>query len=252
MKSKNRASSDAADPIELVRELNPIDETRIEGHDSPAARRLLGDILAQPRHSPAAPQRRRQILVWALVAAVVTAFAWALLRPITDPLGFACYAAPDLDADRVAIAADDALGPTACAPLWANRTLTNSRIVAPGGVPDLRACLSPGGGLAVFPTADDRICDRLGLAEPDPASIPAADAVRSLAESLSRRINATSCFSIDTAASMVRDALDDSGLADWTIATMPTTGERPCASVAIDSETRTVTLVPIPGEGDSS
>lgn len=250
--SKNRANPDAPDPIELVRALNPVDESQIEGHDSPTARHLLGQILAQPRRSSAGSQRRRQVLVWALVAALVTAFAWTLLRPITDPLGFACYAAPDLNADRVAIAADEALEPTACAPLWANRTLTNSGIVAPGGVPYLRACISPGGGLAVFPTADDRICDRLGLPEPDPASIPAADSVRGLAESLSRRINATSCLSIDTAGTMVRDVLDSSGLADWTVATLPTTAERPCASVAVDSETRTVRLVPIPGDGNSS
>jgi len=248
MKSKNRAKPDAADPIELVRALNPIDESQIEGHDSPTARRLLGDILAQPRHSSDAPHRRRQVLVWALVAALVTAFGWALLRPITDPLGLACYAAPDLDADRAAMAADGVLDPTGCALLWANRTLTNNAIVAPGEVPDLRACVSPGGGLAVFPTADNRICDRLGLAEPDPASIPAADAVRRLAESLSSRINATSCLSINRAASMAREALDDLGLADWTVATMPTTDGRPCASVAIDNESLTITLVPIPGE----
>jgi hypothetical protein len=105
--------------------------------------------------------------------------------------------------------------------------------------------VSPSGGLAVFPTADTQICERLGLLPPDPASFPEAEAVRQMTELLARRIGAD-CLSMEQAIAAVDLILEESDMDDWTVITMPTTAERRCASVAVDAANRTVTLVPIP------
>jgi hypothetical protein len=236
---------DPPDPIDLVRATNPVDEADLPDNNSSEGRRLLAHILSQPRQTSTADRRWRQKVILVAAATLLVAAGWVLLRPVSEPLGLACYAAPDLDADRVAVALGTTLEATACAPLWANRTLTNPEIVAPGVVPELQACVSPSGGLAVFPTVDAQICEQLGLLPPDPASLPEAEAVREMTETLANRIGAK-CLSMDQAAEVVDQVLEDSDLGGWTVSTMPTTAERRCASVALDAINRTITLVPIP------
>jgi len=238
---------DRPDPVRLIRASNPADEVDLEGHDSPAGRRLLAEILAQPRLPDRAQHRLwRRVGVLAAAAALLTAAAWVLLRPVTDPLGLTCYAAPDLGADRVAVAAGRDLDPAACSPLWADETLTNPAIVSPGDIPEFRACVSPSGGLAIFPTADDQVCNQLGLSKPDPASFPEAERIRRLTEALADRFGSVECLPMDEAVIVVREVLIQHGLLDWTVVTTPTTSDRPCGSVSIDAGNRTVGLVPIP------
>ncbi|MGH8925994.1 MAG: hypothetical protein ACRDWA_15365 [Acidimicrobiia bacterium] len=238
---------DTPDPIKMIRASNPAEEAELGDHDSPQGRRLLAQILAQPRHQARADRRRwRRILILTAAAALLSAAAWVLLRPVTDPLGLTCYAAPDLESDRVALAAGTDLDPAACGQLWTNRTLTNQAIVAPGAIPELHACVSPSGGLAIFPNGDDQVCSRLGLADPDPASLPEAESLRHLADVLADRFGSVGCLSMDEAVAVVRRILDELGFREWTVVTTTTTPERQCASVAVDTANRTVVLVPIP------
>ena len=239
--------SEKPDPIELIRAADPAARAELADHDSAEGRRLLAQILAQPRHPVPAPYRRwRRVVLLIAASSLLMAAAWVFLRPVTEPLGQACYAAPDLDADRVAVAFGTDLDPEACAPLWADRILSNPAIVAPGVVPEFRACVSPSGGLAVFPTADKQVCSRLGLSQPDPASIPEAERVRQLAETLADRFGSVACQSMDEAAAIVRQVLDEYAFTDWVVVTTTTTGDRRCASVALDVDSKQVALVPIP------
>lgn len=201
---------DPPDPIELLRISNPADEAELEDPNSPEARRILARILAQPRRPVGTLGLRwRRLLILTAGGALVTAAALVLLRPVIEPMGLTCYSAPVLEADRVAVASGTGLETVACDPLWADLTLTNPAIVPSGVVPELRACVSPSGGLAVFPTTDAQICKRLGLLPPDPASLPEAELVRRMTEILARRIGDI-CLNMDQAAMVVEQVLGDS------------------------------------------
>lgn len=235
------------DAIELLKAANPVVEAELPDHDSPAGRQLLTRIITQPRKPQASPPgKRRQVIVVALLALTLIAATWIILRPVTDPLGLSCYQTPDLEGNRVALPAGTDLDPQACTPLWENQTLTDPDIVPLGSVPPFQGCVTPTGGLAVFPTDDPAICNQLGLDPPDPASLPAAEAIRRLNDQLATHFSTQTCQPIDQAAQDVRRILDQAGFADWTITTSPASPDRPCASYALDNDNQTIHLIPIP------
>jgi hypothetical protein len=234
----------------LLRLADPVDQDTVRSPDSPPARQLLAEILQTPRDTPYRRHRRPdwQVAVGvALVTVLTIAATWLWLRPVTDPLGVACYAAVDLDGDRAARAGGSTLDPDdACGDYWRDRVLVNPDLVPPGSVPPLLGCVTDQGGLAVFPTDDPETCARLGLATVDPGSIDEGDTIRAVTDQLVDHFLAAGCLPLDQAERDVRQILDDNGFTDWTIIAGPPTEERPCASLAIDAPTRTITLVPMP------
>lgn len=232
-----------SDAFDRLRAADPVDPARIPGAGSPEAARTLAWVLAQPRDS--APARRRRAGWFVVVAVLLGAAAWVVFGPVTDPVGTACYAAASLDADRVA-APSGAADVTVCVPFWVDGLLVNPEVGPAGSVPPLVACLSDSGGLAVFPRTEPNVCGRLGLASPDPGSLPDAEAVRALGDRLAAHFLEAGCQPLDAAAVDVRRILDEAGFADWTVEPGTPTPDRPCASFSLDSATETIHLVPMP------
>lgn len=240
------------DVLKELTAADPVRRDQVETHSSPAAQRLLAAILSTPRQepSPAAKPRSRSRLgvALAIVALAVAALAatWILTRPVTQPQALACFQAPNLDADRVGVRLGPSEGQAACEALWADSTLSNPDFGPPGTVPPLVACVSEAGWLFVFPGDDPGLCTRLGLAIPDPGSMPDADAIRALTSALVDYFSDQQCIPIPQAVIDVREILDTHVGPDWSISSEPGTDDRPCASFGLDAEERTVFLVPIP------
>ncbi len=240
------------DAFEILVAADPVDETALPGHDSVHGTRLLAEILATPRPVVAPAPRRwaRRPLATALgiaVLGVVTvAAAWLTFRPVTDPLSVTCYQEVRLGGPSVAVASGGDLDPGLCQDEWRSGRLANAAVAAAGEVPPLTACLLQSGALAVLPTADEEICDALGLDRPDPASLPEGSAIRIVEHQLVDLFAAESCIDMDTAVAAVERELAAGGLTNWTVAAAPATPERPCASFSLDPPARTVHLVPLP------
>jgi hypothetical protein len=235
---------DTEDLIRRLREANPAVEERLPGPESLEGRRLLAYILSQPRRPKPRPSGRRRLLVVTALALAATAATYLWLRPVANPV-LTCFATVDTEADRVALATPGELAPQACALLWAEGSLSNPE-VAPGSVPPLGSCVGPEGGLWVFPTDDPDLCDRMGLAAPDPASLPEAEAIRLAINELVGYFATHRCQTIEQASADVRRILDQHRLDDWMVETTPETPDRPCASFSPDPDNRTIHLVPIP------
>lgn len=239
------------DAFEILRANDPVDETMVDGADSPKARALFADIVATPRPRPHRPERsvRRRLafaIAIALLAIVSIAATWLLLREVTDPISVGCYQDASLDSDVVAVTSGGALDVSLCEPVWEDATLTNDAVVSAGQVPPLTGCVTNTGNLAVFPSNDDNLCQLLGLADLNPESIPGGDAIRQLNDDLVAHFAANECQTIEDAEADIRWILDSRGFDDWRIKTTSGGPSRPCASFGLDTPNQTVHLVPVP------
>lgn len=240
------------DAFELLRSLDPVNESRLPDHQTPIAQRLLTEILSKPRAaSPAHPRRpsRRRLRVavaLAFVALATIAAAWIVLRAISNPIAIGCYQAPTLDSNRVGVASGGRLDPSVCAPLWEEATLVNQDVAPAGSIPPLFGCVTDTGSLAVFPSDDPTLCEQLGLSPPDDQSIPEGEAIRQLNDQLIAYFDNQACVPFDEAQQGVEDILEKTGFGDWTIEFMPGNPGHPCASFGLDSENQTIRVVPIP------
>ncbi len=246
------------DAFELLRAADPVDEAALPTHDSPQAQRALAEILATPRETTARETTAVTGLRWSrrrVTAAVAVGFAalaaiaagTLLLRPVSEPVGIACYDAPSLDAGRTAAASGVSADPVqACGDFWLDGTIANPAVSPVGVVPPLVACVDDVGSLSVFPTDDPDACQRLGLAVPEPDSLPGAEVVRAVNDRLVAYFAGVDCAGLADATVEVRRILDEAGLAGWSIEAGPPTAERPCASFGLDAENQIVVLVPIP------
>lgn len=238
------------DAFKILRAHDPVDEATVGDADSPKARALFAEIVATPRSQPnpvRLTRRRLVIAVAAVLLAIVTAAAtWLYLRDISDPISVGCYQDASLDSDVVAVASGGALGASLCDPVWEDGTLTNSSAAPDGQVPPLVGCVTDTGTLAVFPSNDENLCQTLGLADPNPESIPEGDAIRQLNDDLVAHFAANECQPIEEAAIDVRDILDGSGFEEWDIAVSPGGPGRPCTSFGLDAPNQTIHLIPLP------
>jgi hypothetical protein len=200
---------------------------------------------------------RRRRLVLTLVPAVIvlltaaTGFtAYTLLR--TEPSHFesiGCYDRADVDAN-VTVISPDGRGPVAqCRELWEQGTM--ARPVPQRLVP----CVLATGPIGVFPSAGDRTCERMGLA--DLSSKGQAESKRFVrmrnavyaeigTPASGRSRGSSHCIGEARARSIIRRVLDAHGYSDWTVAT---TGEgfsreRPCAEASFDGGSKTALLWP--------
>jgi len=240
--------NDRPDAFERLRAANPVDPARVDGPDSPRAQQLLASILATPRTpEPAVVRRRRRRrlgVAVALVAILGGAAAWIVTRPVANPATVSCYAQPALHGTQAGLVGVP-LDVESCAPYWENGTLTNPDY-PPGVAPPLVACVTDVGTFAVFPSEDPNLCEKLGLAPPEPQSIEDAKPTLDLGQALVDYFLSESCIPIPQAASAVRRILDEHGAADWTITLGNQRPDRPCASLSFEPRTHTVRIVPIP------
>ena len=190
---------------------------------------------------------RRKILVVALLATTVlatTAAALYLTRQPSDPRGVACYQGAALDAPQIIVDSPASLHPSECEALWHNGTLTNPAVTPEGEVPHLIGCVTDNGGLAVFPSNDPQLCERLGMAGyVQPARNDAID----LNQRLLDLFSTAGCLTISDTQARIEKILTDQGLNDWTVTiSTPPSPQRPCASFSLNANEHKILLVPIP------
>ncbi|MEZ5176612.1 MAG: hypothetical protein R2823_10505 [Acidimicrobiia bacterium] len=237
-------TKDRRDLFEALREGDPARMSNSE-QDALLRQRIKSRVLAADRRPLRATRRR--ILVVALVAAFAlasTAAAIYLAREPSDPAGIGCYQAATLDAPQFGVRAPSSLHPSECEQLWADGTLTNPSVVPKGEIPQLVGCVNPAGGLAVFPSNDDQLCDRLGLARYEE---PTRTDVVELNVQLLGLFTTEKCMTMDDAQTRVEDILTAQGLSNWSVTvTTPASADRPCASFSLNGSDHTILLVPIP------
>lgn len=232
------------DLFDALREGDPA-IVRSPEHDAALRRNIQVRVLDADRRPLRAT--RRKILVVALLvgtALLLTAAAFYLTLEPSDPRGIACYQAASLDAPQFIVDAPSSRQPGECGPLWDNGTLTNPAVAPGGEIPQLIGCVTAGGGLAVFPSDDNLLCDRLGLAGYEqPTQNDAID----LNQRLLDLFSTGGCMTISDAQLRIEDILADQGIDDWSVTiSTPASADRPCASFSLNGDGRTILLVPIP------
>ena len=220
-------------------------------------RRYQTYLVSEVGPQPARERRRRRRLLLVLVPAVLallaaTAFTtYALTREPTHIESIGCFETPSLDANTTIVNADGRDPVVICGELW------QQGVVGDAPAPErLTACVLESGVVAVFPSTGASTCADLGL-----AAVPASyarerkrfAALRSailaeLGEPASGASRGSSkCLAEQPARTIVRRELDAHGYRQWDIEVAGDgfTAERPCAEVAFDGKTRTVTLIPV-------
>jgi hypothetical protein len=238
----------ARDPFALLRAADPARTATPARSSDPTAGALFAEIVGTPR-KPARRSRRRLVVAVtvALVALASVAATWLSVRKVSNPIDVVCYRAANLHSDRSAAPIGaDALDASLCEEVWRDGTLINEEVAPPGEVPPLHGCVTDSGNLAVFPSDDPAICEKLGLAEPLPGFEREETSLRQLTDDLVTYFLAQNCQTMEQARRDVRQILDDHGRSDWVIQTIPGEPGDPCASFGIDAPTKTIHLVPIP------
>jgi hypothetical protein len=255
-----------SDPLGRLRAANPVPAAEVALlRPDPV---LFDRITSVPPARVAAPSRRpwrgRRLLP-ALVATSLLggAVAYAVLRKdVTRPETVACYETADLDASAEIISVG-AGGPVeTCAELWRRGALEGRT-----DAPPLVACVLDTGVAGVFPAAAGvDVCRMLDLTPiaptppppttttflgpgPAPPLAPAADLntrIVAFRDAVVPQFLDAQCMAPATGVDIVRRELDRAGLGDWTVASTGFTTERPCATLSLRTEERTVILVPAP------
>lgn len=238
--------------FERLKAINPVDESEVEGPDSPRAQHLLTTITSTRHGAP--PQKRaltrRLRPIFAVLVAVLatTAAAWIWTRTISTPNSVSCYEAVDLGADIAAAPPGGSATADACVSVWERAELSNPEVALGGTVPPLTACVAENGSIAVFPTDDTNVCNSLGLAYPEPGSQDSTDTIRDVEDQLVAYFQSMNCIPLGEAETEVRRILDQSGLTTWTVQTQSENEDRPCASFSYEPASEIVRLVPIPDD----
>ena len=217
----------AASPVRALQEVLPGDE------------QMLATILAEPRvAATAVPRSQRRY--WAAAGAstiVILMAAFAVLRHESphDPTTMICYGQADVDSS------EKHQLPSAADPVAACRELWDAGLFGPGEVPNLTACVTDTGVVAVIP-GGEQVCGDLGF-----AIWSGTFEVRNLTQvTFSDELTATfrtTCYSQSAAISAAQKLLDKYELDDWTIATNNNwTNTLPCTASGINPESKSVTL----------
>lgn len=261
------------DPLERLRALNPVRTSDLDGLvlGLPAQtlfQRVIANEAPTRRRPVTAPRpwprrRRPRLAAVAVVASLSVAVAgYALVeRRATKPQTIACFAAADLEATTAVVGVERDGPVVACAGVWAAGFFGNVP------TPPLRACVLESGVVGVFPEASGQdVCVDLDLAAvsvptsapttrlPAPAPDLAVDPERVSAfrDAVRTRLTSVGCVGPAVAEAIVREELGSAGLEGWTIRLgLDTEGggftpERPCATLSVLPEQRTVLLVPLP------
>lgn len=195
--------------------------------------------------------RRRGLIAAVVPLALLTTGAAALVtsRPAASA-GIACYDGPSSRANTTVLDNDGEDPVATCARAWVDGRLG----VAHDPSPPLVACLRGGSAVSVFPSSDPELCRRLGLQPSVAGPDPEAARFAAFRDALVDRLAIAGCVGSHTAAELIRQQLAAHQLTDWDIkigggvAGEGFSAERPCASLAFDSTSHTVTLVPAPSQ----
>jgi hypothetical protein len=200
--------------------------------------------------------RRRRRLVLALVPAVIvlltaaTGFtAYTLLR--TEPSHFesiGCFDRADLSANVTVVSPDGRSAVAQCRELWLEGDVGNP-------VPArLAACVLSTGPVGVFPSVDDRTCERMGLADLSPQGVAEGRRFVRMRNAIYGQIGtppsgsargSSHCVGEQRARAIVRRVLDAHGYSDWKVATGGEgfSPDRPCADISFDGGSKTALLM---------
>lgn len=207
----------------------------------------------QVHRAPVRRRRRRRpglrvaVVVVALMAAGGGAYA-ALSGSSQLSAGIDCHPGATLAGGGTIVAVNGTPATEVCARLWAQGAM-GSADTPPA---PLHACVSPNGdgAINVLASNDSNVCERVGLkADPQAGASPDARRYARFQDALDGWLNSTGsgCVSDSTVRREVQRALAGAGLAGWRITTHGAySTQKPCASVAIDSSARTVTIFPSP------
>jgi hypothetical protein len=230
--------------------LAPYPEHAIEARGRTALLREIGREQRRERKAIWRWGRPRGVKLAVSVAAVLAAAggAYAALSSSSQlSAGIDCHSDAALNGSGTFIPIDGRRATELCAGLWAQGVLGATHVPpAP-----LYACVDPNGGGAihVFASTDPSICTRVGLREdPQAGTSPAAAQYAKFQGKLAGWLRAagSSCRTDAAVSNEVHDALAAADLTGWSVITRGAyTSQAPCASVAVDSSARTVTIVPI-------
>lgn len=237
---------DPDDPLEQLRRSNPAPLDEMPDTDSPQLRALFDRVVDTAHQQTAARHhaRRRRARLLPLLAVLLVgllAAGYAAIQAVTQPLEIVCFSEPVLDATEViGVEADERDPEAICAAAW-----------QPGGefgeqqAPPLVACVLDSGAIGVFPETHDDLCQQLGLTRHEPGPDVTNEAAIDLRDALTEQFLDAGCLTEQQGRAIVLEEFRRRGLNDWTVTTAPPfTASRPCATLAIDVPTRTVTLVP--------
>lgn len=233
------------DPFDILRDNNQVDPGGLPDGSSPQGRQLLNRI--KSGGVVVHRTRTRRPLVIGVLSLLLIAAITITWSPPENVQGITCFDSTDLEGTRVGVAPEGEISAERCAPLWSDEVLSNPAVAQPGEVPPLLGCVSEEGALWVFPTDDPGLCNRLGLDRAEEAATP--NPVLTMSETLADYFASQECLTMDDAVQKVQSVLSELALDDWTIEVQPISEERPCASLAIDTDTTTILLVPMPRSG---
>ena len=196
------------------------------------------------------PRHRRAILITVIMLAiggVATAGYAALTGSSTESDGIGCYSGDEVGGNVTAVGLDGRTATETCAEVWATGGVIAGAEKAPA---PLHACVSPEGGgpIRVLTSKDPSVCDEAGLVEdPTAGSDPAARRFGGFSSALSAALEREEfvCAGPGRVRVLIERLLAGHGLKGWTIVERGSFGpvDR-CATVALDSDVRTATLVP--------
>ncbi len=196
---------------------------------------------------PTRRRGRRSVLLVAIAAALFATGAgfYFATRAPTATLSVACHSDARLASDIYVVSQPATISPAACGPAWTSGLLVNAD-TEPGDVPNLVGCTLQSGVLGVFP-GDEQTCADLGLPVAKPVAAPIGPSVLDVTDS----VLLDRCVSIEQAAPQIRNQLNAAGLDFEVVPPVSRAADQPCASVAIDENTKTILIVPIPDNFDS-
>lgn len=234
------------DPFERLRVSDPARDRKPASPASDRAEKLFRNIVTSgPRKERIPRPRWRRVPVIVAAVLLLAAAAYALTQSVTEPLTVGCYRKATLDSDVAVISARTSFSAVdLCQAVW-----------QPGGEfasdtngqpPRLAACVLGTGAIGVFPSSgSDDVCLELGLDPVDESPDDDNQRAIDLQEALLPHF-LDMCLDQTGAESAIEEELEQSHLTDWRVVSdQAFTADRPCASLAIDSATRTIELVPI-------
>lgn len=221
------------DPFAQLRAVNPLSALEVT-KDNDA--RLLAEIVATPLS-----QRRKPRHWWwigtGIVLATASATTYALLRsePARNPTTISCYSNATIPPDDQVALGAEADPVAACTQVWATGQLGR------GDVPQLTACVTAAGLVAVIP-GDDQVCGQLGYVLWNGITDVAAQAIIDFQNDITETLGPT-CYPADQAFQLTTDAMTRHGLGDWTLASNENWSDTaPCTQINVDPDAMTITL----------
>ena len=238
------------DPIELLKAARPSDG-RVDLSSDPIASAILRRTLDDPSDgwvTKRTGRRTRRAVISGVVGVVAVAGTAAAITIRDDKprevRTIGCWSSAVAPPPEIVVVEWTGDSPVqSCQKAWRNGGFETIQAADP---PPLVPCISDDGAVAVVP-GDAATCEELELASFDPTPDLEGERIRSAIAAIETRITQEACLPPTAAMIVVKEALDDAGLTDWTIVppTETFSAAEPCASAGVDRSTMTVYIVPL-------